>query len=82
MSVVVLADPIEMGAIAAVILAQSDRGIPRQQPLTLTAAKAMMGHSEPAAGLVGLLTIAAELTHSTAPGLLHLTSLTHMSAVF
>ena len=75
MSVVVLADPIEMGAIAAVILAQSDRGIPRQQPLTLTAAKAMMGHSEPAAGLVGLLTIAAELTHSTAPGLLHLTSL-------
>ena len=63
-----------MGAIAAVILAQSDRGIPRQQPLTLTAAKAMMGHSEPAAGLVGLLTIAAELTHSTAPGLLHLTS--------
>jgi len=72
---VVLADPIEMGAIAAVVLAQSDRGNPRQQPLTLTAAKAMMGHSEPAAGLVGLLTIAAELTHSTAPGLLHLTSL-------
>ena len=75
MSVVVLADPIEMGAIAAVILAQSNRGTPRQQPLTLTAAKAMMGHSEPAAGLVGLLTIAAELTHSTAPGLLHLSSL-------
>ncbi|DBA84018.1 TPA: hypothetical protein ACH3X1_006502 [Trebouxia sp. C0004] len=70
-----LGDPIEMGAVAAVILAQSDSGTPRWQPLTLTAAKAMMGHSEPAAGLVGLLTIAAELTHSTAPGLLHLTSL-------
>lgn len=75
MSVVVLADPIEMGAIAAVVLTQSDKGISRQQPLTLTAAKAMMGHSEPAAGLVGLLTIAAELTHCTAPSLLHLTSL-------
>ena len=63
-----------MGAIAAVVLAQPDKGIPRQQPLTLTAAKAMMGHSEPAAGLVGMLTIAAELIHFTAPGLLHLTS--------
>ena len=70
-----LADPIEMGAIAAVLLAQPGKGIPRQQPLTLTAAKSMMGHSEPAAGLVGLLAIAAELTHSSAPGLLHLTSL-------
>ena len=34
-----------------------------------------MGHSEPAAGLVGLLTLAAELTHAAAPALLHLTSL-------
>ena len=72
---VALADPIEMGAIAAVLLAPPGKGISRQQPLTLTAAKAMMGHSEPAAGLVGLLAIAAELTHSSAPGLLHLTSL-------
>ena len=72
---VALADPIEMGAIAAVLFAPPGKGIPRQQPLTLTAAKAMMGHSEPAAGLVGLLAIAAELTHSSAPGLLHLTSL-------
>ena len=64
-----------MGAVAAVLLAPADKGITRQQPLTLTAAKAMMGHSEPAAGLVGLLTIAAELRHSTAPGLLHLATL-------
>lgn len=69
------ADPIEMGAIAAVLLAASSNPTPRQQPLSLTAAKAMMGHSEPAAGLVGLLTLAAELTHAAAPALLHLTSL-------
>ena len=68
------ADPIEMGAIAAVLLASTDSPV-RPQPLTLTAAKAMMGHSEPAAGLVGLLALAAQLTHSAAPGLLHLASL-------
>lgn len=38
-----------MGAIAAVLLDPTE-GPPRQQPLTLTAAKSMMGHSEPAAG--------------------------------
>lgn len=38
-----------MGAISAVLLAPA-QGNPRQQPLTLTAIKAMMGHSEPAAG--------------------------------
>lgn len=70
-----LADPIEMGALAAVLLASSSSPSSRQQPLTLTAAKAMMGHSEPAAGLVGLLTLATELSLSAAPGLLHLTSL-------
>ena len=69
------ADPIELGAIAALLLAPNSPGPARQQPLTLTAAKAMMGHSEPAAGLVGLLTLAAEFVHSNAPGLLHLTSL-------
>lgn len=75
------ADPIEMGAIAAVLLAttsnadSSNSSSTGQQPLSLTAAKAMMGHSEPAAGLVGLLTLAAELTHAAAPALLHLTSL-------
>lgn len=70
-----------MGAIAAVLLAttgnanSSNSNTARQQPLSLTAAKAMMGHSEPAAGLVGLLTLAADLTHAAAPALLHLTSL-------
>ena len=70
-----------MGAIAAVLLAASSNNSSssnintRQQPLSLTAAKAMMGHSEPAAGLVGLLTLAAELTHAAAPAFLHLTSL-------
>ena len=70
-----------MGAIAAVLLASSNSNSDssssstRQQPLSLTAAKAMMGHSEPAAGLIGLLTLAAELTHAAAPALLHLTSL-------
>lgn len=77
------ADPIEVGAIAAVLLTSSNSNSgssnssssTRQQPLSLTAAKAMMGHSEPAAGLVGLLALAAELTHAAAPALLHLTSL-------
>ena len=77
------ADPIEMGALAAVLLAPSSSSPTRQQPLTLSAAKAMMGHSEPAAGVVGLLTLAAELTHSAAPGLLHLTTLNpYVSSVF
>ena len=68
-----------MGAIVAVLLAGSSSNSSsnsiRQQPLSLTAAKAMMGHCEPAAGLVGLLTLAAELTHAAAPALLHLTFL-------
>ena len=63
-----------MGAIAAVLLAPSN-GMARQQPLTLSTAKAMMGHCEPAAGLVGLLTLATQLSHSAAPSLLHLRSL-------
>ena len=45
-----LGDPIEVGALAAVMLAA-----PRQQPLALMAGKSLIGHSEPAAGVMGLV---------------------------
>ena len=43
-----LGDPIEVGAAAALLLRA---GQPRGAPLRLTAAKSMMGHAEPAAGI-------------------------------
>ncbi len=56
-----LGDPIEVGALAAV-LAAARVGGPAAQPVVLAAGKTSMGHTEPAAGLVG----AAHASHALA----------------
>ncbi len=66
-----LGDPIEVGALAAVLLRA---GLPRAAPLHLTAAKSFMGHAEPAAGVVGTAKLALVLGHQAADPLLHLAS--------
>jgi len=44
-----------------------------QYPLILGAAKTCIGHTELAAGLVGLLKAIASFKYATVPGLVHLT---------
>src|SRR5262249_31773318 len=58
-----LGDPIEVGALAAVYA----EGRPPQRPLVLGAAKANVGHLEPAAGMVGLVKALLALGHETIP---------------
>ena len=59
-----LGDPIEMGAIAHVLV----QGHAREAPLSLSAAKANLGHGEAAAGTLGMLQAAACVTAAaTAP---------------
>lgn len=68
-----LGDPIEVGALAAVMVAA-----PRKQPLALMAGKSLIGHSEPAAGVMGLahahlavaLSASLPIMHLQAGGLL------------
>lgn len=48
-----LGDPIEVGALAAVFITPSAPHL--TAPLVLTASKSWMGHSEPAAGFVGMM---------------------------
>ena len=50
-----LGDPIEVGAAAATLLTGAAQ---RTAPVHLTAAKAFMGHAEPAAGIVGVTRLA------------------------
>ncbi|CAA7264466.1 unnamed protein product [Cyclocybe aegerita] len=44
-----------------------------EQPLILGAAKSCIGHTETAAGLVGVLKVIASFKHAAVPGLMHLT---------
>ncbi|KAF9557920.1 ketoacyl-synt-domain-containing protein [Agrocybe pediades] len=46
----------------------------QEQPLLLSASKSCIGHTEIAAGLVGVLSAIASLEHNAVPGLAHLTS--------
>ena len=61
-----LGDPIEVGAVAAVLLPQ------RTAPLTLQSAKSCIGHCETAAGVAGLMQLAAGLGAALPTPLLHL----------
>lgn len=62
-----LGDPIEMGAAAAVLaLASSPR------PLLASAAKSKIGHTEAAAGVMGLIHAVGGLGAGRAPALMHL----------
>jgi len=64
-----LGDPIELGAATASLL---PRGSDRLSPLHLTAAKAFMGHAEPAAGIVGVTRLAIILGHMSVDPMLTL----------
>jgi hypothetical protein len=55
-----LGDPIEMGALAATVLAA------RQAPLAVGSVKASVGHAEPAAGMIGLLQLLLSMRHCKA----------------
>jgi len=65
-----LGDPIEVGAIAAILL--RDAAANRSIPLALTAGKSSMGHAETAAGLVGVAKAAFTLWRSKLPSISHL----------
>lgn len=73
-----LGDPIEVGAIAAVLLRRDSSGAATATgdaagvagagsgaaggaPLLMTTAKSQLGHAEPAAGMVGLLRLRAQV---------------------
>ena len=62
-----LGDPIEVGAAAAALVEGG-----RASPLVLMASKSWMGHSEPAAGVAGLVHAQLALTQSLQLPLLHL----------
>ena len=61
-----LGDPIEVGAAGAVLLGS------RSQPLSLSAVKATVGHSEPAAGIAGVMQSVASLSFRSSIGMRHL----------
>jgi acyl transferase domain-containing protein len=69
-----LGDPIEVGALAAVFAGGSGGSTAgkRQQPLRLASDKSSLGHTEPAAGLTGLLQAISAAAHQAAQPILHL----------
>ena len=58
-----LGDPMELGSVKAVVLAQRDM---RAAPMAVGSVKANAGHAEPAAGLSGLLKLAIGLARGDA----------------
>ena len=64
-----LGDPIEVGALAAVINAPSTAAV------ELSAAKSLVGHSEPAAGALGLMRVVSRLEKQQRAAIMHLRTL-------
>jgi len=62
-----LGDPIEMGALASVVLANNSR----TQPLLVGSVKTNIGHLEGAAGIAGLIKTVLALRHGEIPPNLH-----------
>ncbi|MFI6446256.1 SDR family NAD(P)-dependent oxidoreductase [Kitasatospora sp. NPDC050543] len=62
-----LGDPIEAGALGAVL----GRGRPADRPLLIGSVKTNVGHLEGAAGIVGLIKTALSLHHGVLPASLH-----------
>ncbi|MFD9894683.1 SDR family NAD(P)-dependent oxidoreductase [Amycolatopsis sp. NPDC059027] len=67
-----LGDPIEAGALAAVLGAASGR--PPERPLLLGSVKSNFGHLEGAAGIAGLIKVVLGLRHALIPGSLNFTT--------
>ena len=67
-----LGDPIEVGALTAVLTAQSGKQAPS---LTLLASKSWIGHSEPAAGAVGIAHLCLAFAQQAALPVMHLRNL-------
>lgn len=67
-----LGDPIEVGALAAVI---AEGGPARSTTLALLAGKALIGHSEPAAGVMGIAHAHLALALGASLPILHLSSI-------
>ena len=69
-----LGDPIEVGALAAVLSAKrAGAAASAGRPVVLAAGKTSMGHTEPAAGLVGVAHASQALLEALVQPLLHLT---------
>ena len=69
-----LGDPIEISA-AMAVLAAKPGAEPTTPSLTLTAAKSWLGHSEPAAGAVGMAHLCLAFAQSAALPIMHLRSI-------
>ncbi|MGB1598260.1 MAG: type I polyketide synthase, partial [Promethearchaeia archaeon] len=67
-----LGDPIEVGAAHAVLVDFADTA--RTAPLTISAVKSSIGHTEPASGAVGLLHSVLGVGAENTRGILHLTA--------
>nr|AQS99244.1 type I polyketide synthase [Gambierdiscus excentricus] len=67
-----LGDPIEVGAIRAVM---ADKQTPREAPILNTSAKTHIGHLEAAAGMAGVIKCVLSVVNSTSPPNAHLQSL-------
>ena len=75
-----LGDPIELGAAAAVMV---DGGPTPSSPLALLAAKSWCGHSEPAAGVLGLAQAHLAVSQQAVLPVLHLRTLNpHIESTF
>src|SRR6185312_11563881 len=65
-----LGDPIEVGALGAVMC----QGRPADRPLRIGSVKTNFGHTEAAAGVAGLLKVVMALRHECIPPHLHFTT--------
>ncbi len=73
-----LGDPIEMGAAAAVLV----DGSRRAAPLAASTAKAWIGHTEAAAGAMGMTHTSVALSHRLTHGIMHLSVVnSHVAAI-
>lgn len=68
-------DPIEMGAVATLLLSSNSQQQARSIPLTIASDKSGIGHTEPAAGMSGLVHAAAAAASQTALPVVHLRAL-------
>ncbi|HLL56194.1 MAG TPA: thioester reductase domain-containing protein [Myxococcaceae bacterium] len=66
----VVGDPVEVGAIGAVL----GRNRPKDRPCFLGSVKTNIGHTEGAAGMAGIIKVALALKHKELPKSLHLES--------